>query len=102
MTMSFDVVLLKKANNGYTARPVLWPDSAVEGATEQEALQRVRALIYELLGRTQLVRVDVEVPEQMDSHPWLAKSGIFADDPTWDDFLHEMASYRQQLDDREK
>jgi hypothetical protein len=81
------------------ARPVLWPDSAAQGATEKEALERVGALIRELSSRTQLVRVEVEVPEQQANTPWLAKAGVFANDPTWDDFLKEMADYRRQLDD---
>lgn len=33
MKVSFDVVLLKKVNNGYMACLVLWPDSVVDGAT---------------------------------------------------------------------
>jgi hypothetical protein len=99
--MTFDVVLVKEANNGYIARPVLWPDSTVHGATEQEALRRVRALIHDLLNRTQFVQVQVDVSETQASNPWLAKAGIFADDPTWDEFLQEMAEYRQELDDKQ-
>ena len=97
--MTFDVILLKQADNGYLARPVLWPDSSVQGATEQEALDRVQALIRDLLNRTRLVQVEVDVTEHPADHPWLAKAGLFADDPTWDDFLQQMADYRQQLDE---
>lgn len=96
--MTFDVILLQQAENGYVARPVLWPDSVVHGATEQEALERVRALIRDLLIRTQFVQVEVDVPEHQVDNPWLAKAGMFADDPTWDDFLKAMADYRQQLE----
>ncbi|MCI0485750.1 MAG: hypothetical protein L0229_04030 [Blastocatellia bacterium] len=99
--MTFDVILLKQADNGYIARPVLWPDSAVEGTTEQEALDRVRDLIRDLLGRTQLVQVEVDVPESQTDNPWLARAGWFANDPTWDDFLQAMADYRRQLDDEQ-
>lgn len=96
--MTFDVILFKQGDDGYVARPVLWPDSAVHGATEQEALDRVRALIRDLLSRTQFVQVEVDVPERGVSHPWLAKAGTFADDPTWNVFLKAMADYRCQLD----
>jgi len=96
--MTFDVIVLKQAENGYVARPVLWPDSVVHGATEQEALQRVRALIRDLLSRTQFVQVEVDIPEHQLDNPWLAKAGMFADDPTWDDFLRAMTDYRRQLD----
>jgi hypothetical protein len=96
--MTFDVILLKQAEDGYAARPVLWPDSVAHGTTEQEALDRVRALIRDLLSRTQFVQVEVDVPEHPVDNSWLAKAGLFADDPTWDDFLKAMADYRRQLD----
>jgi hypothetical protein len=70
----------------------------VHGATEQEALDRVRDLIRDLLSRTRLVQVEVDVPAGQVDNPWLAKAGMFADDPTWDDFIKEMADYRRQLD----
>ncbi|MFQ5343984.1 MAG: hypothetical protein ACE5F6_20780 [Anaerolineae bacterium] len=99
--MTFDVILLKQADNGYAARPVLWPDSVAHGTTEQEALDRVRVLIRGLLSRTQFVQVEVDVPEHQVSNPWLAKAGMFTDDPTWDDFLKAMADYRRQLDEEQ-
>lgn len=99
--MVFDVILLKQAENGYVARPVLWPDAVVHGATEQEALDRVRVLIHDLLSRTKFVQVEVEVPEYQVDNPWLAKAGMFADDPTWNDFLQVMADYRRQLNEEQ-
>ncbi|MEZ4861022.1 MAG: hypothetical protein R3C14_06945 [Caldilineaceae bacterium] len=96
--MTFDVILRKHPNNGYSARPVLWPDITVHGATQQEVLHRVQQLIRELLEQTQVVQVDVEAAEAVEQNPWLAKAGMFQDDPTWDDFLEKMADYRRQLD----
>ena len=70
----------------------------VHGATEREALERVRALIRDLISQTQLVKVEVDLSEHQLDNPWLAKAGMFTDDPTWDDFLKAMADYRKQLD----
>jgi hypothetical protein len=39
------------------------------------------------------------LPEHQFDNPWLAKAGMFADDPTWDDFIKVMADYRWQLID---
>ena len=97
--MTFDVILLRQAGNGYIARPLLWPDKTVHGNTEEEALDGVRELIRDLLGQTQFVKVEIELPAQPTPNPWLAKAGLFADDPTWDDFLASMAEYRRQIDD---
>lgn len=96
--MTFDVILLRKPGDGYSARPAFWPDAVVDGATEQEALQRVRTLIRDLLNQTQLVQVEVEATGDDTDNPWLAKAGMFSDDPTWDDFVGVLADYRQQLD----
>ena len=97
--MVFDVILFKQADNGYVARPTLWPDEMAYGATEQEALESVRALIRDLLDRTRFVQVEVDVPVKQADNPWLAKAGMFVDDPTWDSFLKAMADYRRELDD---
>lgn len=96
--MTFDVILQQQPNDGYIARPVLWPDSSVHGATQAEALTRVRLLIRSLLTQTKVVQVEVEEPENQTDNPWLTKAGMFKDDPTWDDFLKTMAEYRQHLD----
>lgn len=97
--MIFDVILLKEANNGYRARPVLWPDVVAQGTTEQEALDRVRSLIRDLFSAARLVQVEVDVPEEKIANPWAAKAGMFADDLTWEDFQQAMADYRRQVDE---
>jgi hypothetical protein len=48
-----------------------------------------------------LVQVEVDVPGDQVDNPWLARAGMFAHDPTWDDFLKAMADYRRQLDDEQ-
>jgi predicted RNase H-like HicB family nuclease len=96
--MNFDVILLKNTNNGYSARPVLWPDSIAHGTTKEEALAKVRDMILDLFSQAQIVQVEVDIPSTAADNPWLSKAGTFANDPTWDDFLQAMADYRQQLD----
>ena len=43
--MTFDVMLIKQAEIGYIARPVLWPESVAYGPTEKDALDGIRGLI---------------------------------------------------------
>ena len=95
--MTFDILLIKQAENGYIARPVLWPESVVYGPTEKDALDGIPGLIRDLFSRTQFVQIELDVPERQVENPWLVKAGMFANDPTWDDFLNAMADYRQQL-----
>jgi hypothetical protein len=99
--MVFDVMLVKEAENGYTARPLLWPDVETHGATQQEALEAVQRRIREMLGQTQFVQVEVDVPNAQTENPWLEKAGMFADDPTWNEFLQAMAEYRRKLENED-
>ncbi|MEM7132601.1 MAG: hypothetical protein AAF702_40230 [Chloroflexota bacterium] len=81
--MTFDVIIQKQGENDFIARPVLWPDSAVNGSSQQDVLTQVRILIRELLIQTELVQVDVDIPDDESTNPWIAKAGIISDDPTW-------------------
>jgi antitoxin ParD1/3/4 len=36
--------------------------------------------------------------EKLEPDPWLNNIGIFQDDPTFDDFLSEMKTYRSEVD----
>lgn len=99
--MTFDVILTKQAEDGYVARPVLWPEAAVHGTTRQEALNLVRVLIGDLLSRTQIVQVEVDMPEHVADNPWLAQAGRFTHDPTWNAFLETMADYRLSLEEEQ-
>ena len=95
--MNFDVIIHKQTDDNYVARPVLWPDSAVHAATEQEAIERVHTLILDLFAHTRVVQVEVDIPTAQADNAWHSKAGLFADDPTWDDFLQTMADQRQEL-----
>lgn len=94
--MIFDVMLIKETENGYIARPVLWPESAVYGPTEKDVLDRIRGLIRDLSTRTQFLQIELDVPVRQIENPWSIKAGMFANDPTWEDFLNAMADYRRQ------
>lgn len=97
--MTFDVILLKQPNDGYVARSVLLPEVMAQATTEQDALEQIKTLILKQLSEVRVVKVEVDVPGQATENPWITKAGIFADDPTWDDFQKAMADHRQQVDE---
>src|SRR5262245_30557241 len=97
--MVFDVILLKEANNGHLARPLMWPNVVAQGATEQEALDRVKKLIRDTFSAARLAQVEVGAPEEKVVHPWVENAGLFADDATWEDFQQAIADYRRQVDE---
>jgi hypothetical protein len=42
-----------------------------------------------------------ETPVLKTTNPWLESHGSLRDDPTFDDFMTEIAQYRRQLEDEE-
>ena len=98
--MKYTVLLQKeKDNSGFTATAPALPGCQTKGATEQEALDSIRARIEEALPRTRVVSVEVEIPEpEGRKHSWEVFAGMWKDDPTLDDFLSEIEAERQKVD----
>jgi len=81
---------------GYLARVLGWPDFVVEGTTKEDALEKVKTELAHRLAEGEIVRLHYEPAP--DSHPWMKFAGMWKDDTTFDDFLEEMRTYRQELD----
>lgn len=97
--MRYEIVVTKDVNNGYSARPVLFPEVVVTGADEQETLERVRAAIVDLQSTSRVVAIDVPLdPETTPADPWLEFAGMWADEANWESFQEEVAAYRHSMD----
>jgi hypothetical protein len=61
---------------------------------------KARRALEQHLENGNLVTIDLDsspsTAQTID--PWIKHIGIFANDPTFDDFLVEVAAYRQQVD----
>ncbi|MBX3050720.1 MAG: hypothetical protein KF753_04560 [Caldilineaceae bacterium] len=100
--MRYEIVVTKQVNNGYTARPVLFPEVVVTGADEQETLERVRAAIVDLQSTSRIVAIDVPLKsETTPVDPWLEFAGMWADEANWETFQEEVAAYRHSIDEQE-
>ena len=100
--MQYQIFVQSHAEQGFVASVVGMPNVSVEGVTEDEAIAKVKIALESQLALGKLVTI--EVADQVidhDSDPWLKNMGIFADDPTFDDFLREVTAYRQQVDAQE-
>jgi len=99
--MRYEIVVTKHLNNGYTARPVLFPEVVVTGADEQETLERVRAAIVDMQSTSRIIAIDVPLnAEAIPADPWLEFAGIWADEPNWEAFQEEVAAYRHSIDEQ--
>ncbi|MGH9801694.1 MAG: hypothetical protein ACRD82_15120, partial [Blastocatellia bacterium] len=95
--MQYQILIEHSNQNGFVASVIGLPDCVVEGATEEEAINRAKLRLKSRLTQGKIVTVDVDVPAQeLTGNPWIDSAGIFKDDPTFDVFLEEIAKYRRE------
>ena len=97
--MQYQILVEHPNQNGFIASVIGLPDCVVEGATEAEAINRAKLRLKSRLAQGKIVTVEIDVPAQgLTGNPWIDSAGIFKDDPTYDEFLEEIAKYRRELD----
>jgi predicted RNase H-like HicB family nuclease len=80
----YDVLLEATNGEGYTARLLAWPDTIVQAATRESALQQIRALLLQRLTKAEIVTLEIQ-PAELE-HSWL------------EDFKADVARYRREVD----
>jgi hypothetical protein len=95
--MQIPVLIEPVAGNGYRAKSGAPLVLSAEGATRDEALQKLRDLMdSQLQSGAQLV--PFEVPAQ--EHPWLANGAIYdPNDPVVQEWIEIMAENRRKMDE---
>lgn len=102
LIMQYQVFVQSHPENKFIASIVGIPNSIVEGSTKEEAIALAKAALETKLASGELVTIEVgKQASQQQTDPWLKHMGIFASDPTFDDFLVEVAAYRQQVSEQE-
>jgi hypothetical protein len=101
--MRYDV-LIQPQPYGFQAIVLGWPDLQVIGESESLVIEQIKKAIKERLTNGKLLHLNLETDEikmmqPETNHLWSPFLGMWADDPTFDDFLAKMASYRHQLDE---
>lgn len=95
--MTYDVILRKKQNK-YIAHVREWPEVVIEEETREAALVQIKQQLITYLSQAPEV-IPIEIEATIATvHPWLRFAGMWVDDPTWDDFVAEVAAHRQEMD----
>ena len=95
--MTYDVILRKKQDK-YIARVRDWPEVVIEEETREAAITQIKQQLMAYLSQPpEVIHIELE-PAAMGEHPWLQFAGMWADDPTWEDFVAEVAAHRQDMD----
>jgi hypothetical protein len=83
-------------DNGYRATAFAPVSVVAEAATRDEAVDRIRAMLYEKLSGAELVQVNVPVAES--PNPWLAVAGTWRDHPDVDEVMENVEECRREVD----
>jgi predicted RNase H-like HicB family nuclease len=100
--MQYHVFVQSRADGLFSATVMGIPECVAEGVTREEALTKATAALRDHLAKGNLFTVEVEeAPAKGTANPWLEIHGSLRDDPTFDDFMAEIAHYRRQLEAEE-
>ena len=95
--MTYEVIL-RKTQNKYIPRVRDWPEVVIEEDTREAAITQIKQQLTAYLSQPpEIIPIELE-PAAPGEHPWLQFAGMWADDPTWDDFMTEVAASRQEMD----
>jgi hypothetical protein len=83
----------KKKFRATTSQPL---SLETEGASQDEALERLYELAKKRLAAGQLIQMNL--PDTSATNPWQAFAGIWKDHPDFDAFLENIAEYRRSAD----
>jgi len=100
--MQYQVFVQSRTDGRFSATVVGVPDCVAEGTTQEEALTNATATLKARLAKGKLFTVEMEdAPAKEVANPWLEIHGSLRDDPTFDDFMAEIAHSRRQLEAEE-
>lgn len=97
--MKIPILIERIANNGFRATSGSPLEVSGQGATQEEALVRLReAIDRRMTEGTVVVPVEIATAEE---NPWIAMAGIYRDDPLFDEWQEAIAENRRKFDDEE-
>lgn len=95
--MQYQVFVQSHSKQHFVASVVGMPNLIVEGETEEEAIAKAKTALEAQLASGKFVTIDVNPTEQSQQNaPQMRYAGIFANDPTFDDWMEKLAAIRQQ------
>lgn len=95
--MQYQILIEHPNQNGFIASVIGLPDCVVEGATEEEAINRAKLRLKTRLAQGRIVTVEVDAPAKgLTGNPWIDTAGSLRDDPTFDDFMEKLEQIRRE------
>ncbi len=103
LSVQYQVFVQNLAERRFVASVVGMPAVSVEAATEEEAIARATAALESQLATGKFFTIEVEptVGPHASTFP-MRHAGIFADDPTFEDWVEKLKLIRQQANSVEE
>lgn len=95
--MEYQVFVQSQSERYFIASVVGMPNLSVEGQTEEEAISNVKSALETQLAKGKFVTIEVN-PQKLSNEniSQMKYAGIFANDPTFDDFMEKLALIRKE------
>ncbi|BCL35800.1 type II toxin-antitoxin system HicB family antitoxin [Nostoc sp. MS1] len=93
---AYDILIENEQDGTVSATVIGIADCKSSGATEEEAIEKLKPLLQERLQRAKIVTLEIEPPQT--EHPWMKFAGMFKDDPLFDEVLENIEANRRELD----
>ncbi|MEH2157102.1 MAG: hypothetical protein V7K66_23095 [Nostoc sp.] len=96
-------ILLETREDGSAIASILeLPQYHVEAATREQALLMLEQLLFQRMGKVEVIPMEIKLPQPKQSQrPWMKFAGVFKDDPDFDAVEQYIQEYRQELDTAE-
>ncbi len=90
-------IFIQSQKDNFIASVVGMPNVMVEANTEEEAISKAKSALQAQLATGKFVTIEVNPQEISHQETTQMKyAGIFADDPTFDDFMDKLAAIRKE------
>ncbi len=96
--MQIPILVEPLSNDGYRATCGLPLAVSAEGATRDEAVEKLERLLRDRLSNGVEI-VATEVPARVVENPWVKYAGMFKDDPMFAEVLEIMKENRRKDDE---
>jgi predicted RNase H-like HicB family nuclease len=99
-TMQYQVLLQNPSAHRYVASVIGLTGIMAEAETEEEAITKIKTVLTSQLETAKFITIEVGASTSSEQNtPEMKYAGIFAHDPTFEDWMQKMAAIRQQTNE---
>jgi predicted RNase H-like HicB family nuclease len=88
-------LLVGKTLDGRSRASVLeLPDCVAEASTDEQAIAQLRQAVTERLHQTDVISIDIPLPQRPAKKAWMKYAGVFKDDPYFAEIVERLRAER--------